>query len=130
MRKDLGARLACDPGRAAEVIRMGVGHDDRVHVAQRQVGLAQPVLERLPGSRARETRVDQGGALAVDERVAVDVAEPRHVHGKLQPEHPGSELDDLRVRGLLLLSLGHRPSGASGRLRRGNLTQKYTQVYY
>ena len=72
---DLGAELAPQGGGLAEVVGMGVGDDHRVDPLDGVAGSRQPLLQRLPGGTAGETRVDQGQSVAVLDDVAVHVAE-------------------------------------------------------
>jgi hypothetical protein len=107
MRHDLRAGFLDEAHGAAEVVGMGVGHDDRVDVLHLETRLAQALLHDAPGGGAGEARVDDRGAFGVQDRVAVHVAEPGKVDGELHPEHVRGHLDHLGARGLLLLSLRH-----------------------
>ena len=59
-------RLAPDPPRRPEVVGVGVGHDDRVHIAHPEAGRSQPSLERLPGVRTGKPRIHDGEVPVVE----------------------------------------------------------------
>jgi len=102
-----GARLLRKARGAAEMIRVRVRDDHRVYVADLEARLAQPILERAPGARPRETRIDDRGAPRVEDRIAVHVPEAGHPDRELHAQHVRRDLDDLGTRGFLLLSSCH-----------------------
>ena len=65
---DPGPGLLVDPHGAAEVIRVGVGDEDRVHVAGLQIRLPEPILNRLPGERPGQSGIDDRHAVPVHQR--------------------------------------------------------------
>ena len=112
VRDQLGAGLACDAARAAEVVGMRVGDHHGVDVLEPVAGGLQPLLQRLPRLRARQARIDHGEPAVVDEAVHVHVTETRHPDRQLHAQHAGRDLGDLFRRRLLLLA---------GRARRSRL---------
>ncbi len=108
--------VVVQPDRAAEVVRVAVRHDDRVHPGQRDPGELQATEQCVVRLWAGETGVDEGETLAVLEHVAVDVAQPGHVDRQLHPQHTGRDLGDLLRRPLLFLATG---SVGGGRLLGG-----------
>ena len=78
---DLGARLGAEPPSPAEVVRVAVRDDHGVHPSQGRPGVGQSSGQRRPRLGPRKTRIDEGQAAPVLERVAVHVAEPRHRDG-------------------------------------------------
>ena len=102
-----GARFLREARRAAEVIRVRVRDDHGVYVADLEPGLAQAILDRAPGAGARKPGIDDGGALRVEDRVAVHVPESGHADRELHAQHVRRDLADLRTRGFLFLSACH-----------------------
>ncbi len=130
MRDELGAGFARDAPRATEMVGVRVGHDDGVHVLQAEVGGREPMLQRLPGLRARETGIDDGETAVVDQAVHVDVAESRHPDRQLHAQHARRDLGDLGRRGLLFLSGFARPRLRVGHERQGIPAQPTKEFPY
>jgi hypothetical protein len=107
MGDDPGAGLLGEARCAPEVVGMGVRDDHGVDVARGEPRLLEPVLEGAPGAGARHPGVHHRRPLAVDDGVAVDVAEPGHADRQLHPQHVGGDFGDVGARRLLLLSSGH-----------------------
>ncbi len=101
---ELGTGLVRKAPGAAEVVRVGVGDDDCVDVADLQPGVLQAGAQCQPRGAPRHTRVDEGGAAVVEEGVAVHVAETREQNRYLQAEDTGPDFGDL-VRSRLLFLL-------------------------
>ena len=81
LRHQLGARLLGQAAGGPEVVGVGVGDDDRVHVTQRHPDLVQTTAQGAPRQGPGHARVDHGRAPVVDQGVGVDVPQPRHVDG-------------------------------------------------
>ena len=106
VRNDLGTRFFRETVRTAEVVGVRVGHQHRVHVLGGESGLAEALEHGVPAVLGREARIDDGGALVVQQGVHVDVAEPRHPDRKLHAEHVRGDLGDLGAGVLLFLAAG------------------------
>ena len=92
MGKQIGAGLLPELVAPAVVVGMGVGHHRRVHPVERDVRLPQPVDEGRPGLLPGKAGIHEHSSVAVDERVAIDMAEARHAHRQLKPQHSGRHL--------------------------------------
>ena len=102
-----GAGCLGEARRAAEVIGVRVRDDHGVYVAGLEPGLPQAILDRAPGAGARKPGVDDGGALRVEDRVAVHVPESGHADRELHAQDVRRDFADLRTRGFLFLSACH-----------------------
>ena len=105
--------LLREPARATEVVGVRVRDDHGVHVAQAEAGVGEALLQRLPRLRSGQTRVDDRDALGVDEPVHVHVAETRHPDRELHPQHARRDLGDLLRRRILLRLVRPRARPAS-----------------
>ena len=78
-----------------------------VGVALGAYGLTQAILDRAPGAGTRKPRIDDGGALRVEDRVAVDVSQARHADRELHAQHVRCDFADVRTGRFLFLSACH-----------------------
>ncbi len=102
---DPGAGFLGDLDGASEMVWMRVGDEDRMDMARLEAGLLQAVLDRVPGILPRKSRVDDRGALVIDERVHVDVAQARDPNRELHAKDVLRDLGDLLLSIFLFLSL-------------------------
>ena len=102
---------------AAEVVDVGVGDDDGVHVARLVAGVGQARGERLRRSRDRAGRGRRWRRRGRREGVAVHVPEAGQRHRQLHPQHARGDLGDLGCCGLLLLRWSAAPRRSQSRAR-------------
>ena len=106
MRHDLGARLLVDTHSPSEMIGMGMGNEYRVDMAGLEAGLLEAMLDRIPCGRSGKARVDQGGAVVIDQGVHVHMAQSGNADRQLHAKNVLRDLRDLFSCVFLLLSFG------------------------
>lgn len=105
MGHDFGAGLLVDTYGTPEMIGVRMGNEDGVDVAGLEASLPQAMQDRIPGGGSGETRVDQGGAVIIDQCVHVHMAQPGNDDRQLHAKNVLRDLADLFAGVFLLLSL-------------------------
>jgi len=101
---DLGARLLVDTDRTSKMIGMGMGNENRVDMTGFETGLFEAMLDRIPCGRSGEARVDQGGAVVIDQGVHVHMTQSGDADREFHAKNVLRDLGDLFPGVFLLLS--------------------------
>ena len=87
-----------------EMIGVGMGNEDGVDMTGLEASLLQAMQDRIPGGGSGESRVDQCGAVVIDQRVHVHMAQSGNADRELHAKNIFRDFADLFLCVFLLLS--------------------------
>ena len=103
MGDDIGAGFVAQAVGPTEVVGVGMGDNNGVHIGHPEPGPIEPIDQVPPGLSAGKPRVDDGHPALVFQQVAVHVAETRHRNRQLRAQHARCHFGHLVAGRFLLL---------------------------